>query len=267
MLITFITIQLVSVLVSEKNGDYNFIFLWGGLCAVLVGSASNVVNDIFDLEIDKINRPDRVLPKQLISVSAAWKFYAILVFSSLLCGFLLLPKIPFIIIIFSNILLFFYSFSLKKTALAGNLVVSFFISLSFVYSGLLVGNFMSGIIPFVFAFFLILSREVVKDIEDIEGDKTQFAETVPIIWGINTAKWISIGSLLICFLSLIISFALEIYGTIFISTVTIFVIIPGLILCYKIWNGKVKHDFSVVSKWLKILILPSLAAILLDKIL
>jgi len=267
MFISFFTIQLVSFLLMADKFEYNMIFFWGGLCAVLVGSASNVVNDIYDIEIDKINRPERILPRQLISISNAWKYYFFLVSFSILFAFKFIPLIPFLIIIMSNILLFVYSWKLKKSPFFGNFIVSFFIGLVFIYSSLLIGEFKSGIIPFVFAFFLILSREIVKDIEDLEGDRQLSAKTVPIVFGINMAKWISIMALLICFSLLILSFAFEIYGLTFLLIVSFFVIVPGMFLCFKIFKSNSKKEYSQISKWLKVLIFPSLAAIFLDKIL
>lgn len=267
MFISFFTIQLVSFLLITNKFEYNIIFFWGGLCAVLVGSASNVINDIFDVEIDKINRPERILPRQLISISNAWIFYFFLVSFSILIAFKFIPLIPFLIIIMSNILLFIYSWKLKKSPFIGNFIVSFFIGLVFIYSSLLIGEFISGIIPFVFAFFLILSRETVKDIEDIEGDRQLSARTVPIVFGINMAKWMSIGALLVYFSFLVLSYVFAFYGLIFLLTVSIFVIVPGMFLCYKIFKSNSKKEYSQISKWLKFLILPSLTAIFLDKLL
>ncbi len=266
MFISFWTIQLVSILLLSGGFDYNIVFFWGGVCAVLVGSASNVINDIFDIEIDKINRPERILPSQQITISNAWRFYFLLIFFSIILGYGFLPETPFTIVVLSNILLFIYSWKLKKTPIFGNLIVSFFIGLVFIYSTMLVCNFKSGITPFIFAFFLILSREIIKDIEDIEGDRQQFAKTTPIVFGIKKAKWITILSLVICFISLILSYLLNIYGATFFLIVSVFVIVPGLVLCFKIYNGNQKQDFTKISKLLKILILPSLAALVLDKI-
>ena len=266
MLISFCTIQLVSYLLLNEKSEFSMVFIWGGLCAVLVGSASNVVNDIYDFEIDKINRPDRILPKQLVSIPNAWNYYFFLICISVISGYFLLPAIPFLIILISNLILFIYSWKLKKTPMIGNIIVSFFIGLVFIYSTLLVDDYQQGIAPFIFAFFMILTREIVKDIEDMEGDRIQMARTIPIVWGIEKAKWISIASLIVCFISLISAFQLMYYGKTFLMIVSAFVILPGLVICYKIYKGTQKKDFSSISMWLKLLILPSLTAIFLDKV-
>ncbi len=153
-------------------------------------SAGNVINDYFDYKIDIINKPSRPIPSGKIKLNAARKYAYILFALGTICGLLisLLTKnwIPLLIVIFSDIVLYFYAYKLKSTPLIGNLTVGFMTGLCFVFAGYSVGNpkiiFISALLGF-FAFIMTSAREITKDIEDIEGDAKEGAKTFPILYG------------------------------------------------------------------------------------
>ena len=146
----------------------------------LVGSASNAYNDAVDVEIDRRNRPDRPVASGAVSPAAARALWAALSVLGVALGLAVgwgVGAVAF----GSALLLWLYSDRLKGTAVWGNLAVAFVIALALVYGALAVG----GITPAVgvgvgLTFLITLTREVVKDVEDVEGDAAEGARTLAV---------------------------------------------------------------------------------------
>ncbi len=156
------------------------------LSAGIITAAANTINDYFDVEIDRINKPHRPLPAGWISPRRARQ----LSFLEFAVGLLLALEIhatAFGIAASVSLLLYFYSAYLKRTPLWGNLAVSLASALAFVYGGLAVFRARYTLIPAAFAFFYHLGREIIKDIQDMEGDARQGARTFPLVYGQHAA--------------------------------------------------------------------------------
>lgn len=220
-LITFFTI-ITACFICADNFDYKIIII-AAFAGALVNAGGNIINDYFDIEIDKINRPERPLPSGKISVRTSLKFYVYSTLLAFVISSVYLNPIAFGIIIVTLATMFLYSFMLKGIPLVGNIVVSFFTGLAFLFGSVVVGNIYCGIIPAVFAFLISLMRELVKDIEDMKGDKTVSISTFPIKYGINsTVKLISfLGVILI--ISTTIPFLFKIYNLYYFIFVSLFV--------------------------------------------
>jgi geranylgeranylglycerol-phosphate geranylgeranyltransferase len=151
----------------------------------LITAAGNVINDYFDVEIDRVNRPDRPIPSGQIGLPAA-RAYAVTLF---LAGILLCLQTNVLCIaiaVFNTILLIAYAAKLKRTPLFGNITVSFLAASMFLFGGALGGlPGLYHVLPFaVMTFFAMLARELVKDAEDVEGDRASGAVTIPIRYGV-----------------------------------------------------------------------------------
>lgn len=156
------------------------------LSASFLLAGANVINDIYDLAIDRVNRPNRPLVSGALSIKEAWRWFAVLYSAGLLAA--LAAGIRFFIIaVLIAALLVWYSKHLKRTVLAGNLAVSFAAGLTFIYGALAVGDWRAGIIPAVFAFFFHLGREILKDMQDMEGDVQNGVFTFPGKFGAKAA--------------------------------------------------------------------------------
>lgn len=179
------------------------------LSVVLVAAAGNIINDYFDFELDKEFKPERPLASGKISLDAAMYLHAALAFAGIGLGFYLgwkanNYKIGYLYVV-SALLLYLYSAYLKKIPLAGNLVVSALTG--FVFVLLLVfeaaflntihfegGNYVMQMLLWQVAFyggFAVLTnlvRELVKDLEDVEGDASYNISTLPVEYGITVAK-------------------------------------------------------------------------------
>jgi len=160
--------------------------------AALIGftvcAFGNLINDIKDIEIDRINNPMRPLPAGKVKKNIIWFMaFACMVISSTVSFFL--GRIPFIIVIAAIVMLIFYSVFLKKTVL-GNITVALIAGLSFIFGGVIASN-MLALIPAIFSILIHMPREIVKDVMDMKGDRMTGAATLPIMLGPPRAYIIS----------------------------------------------------------------------------
>ena len=163
--------------------------------AALIGAGANAINDVFDLAIDRVNRPDRPLPSGAVSVGAARVLWGVA--SALGVGVSTLLSVKHLgIAVFSVLLLYGYSAHLKRTPLAGNLAVALVLALALLYGGLAVAPTGWGVLLLGagFAFGSTLAREVAKDVEDAVGDATEGARTLPLVAGPRTAVGVAVGA-------------------------------------------------------------------------
>ncbi|MCF7827145.1 MAG: geranylgeranylglycerol-phosphate geranylgeranyltransferase, partial [Candidatus Marinimicrobia bacterium] len=140
------------------------------LSVITINAGGNIINDIYDLEIDRINRPDRPLPSGAMSVKQA-RIYLIFLFAA---GSLFSWSISLQAFIIAGLIsiptLIAYSACFKRQPLIGNLTVSFMLGLAFIYVGSAFGNIPATLVMAALAFGFTLIREIVKDLEDMEGD-------------------------------------------------------------------------------------------------
>ncbi len=193
---------IIGLLNTRTGVPFNILLLnifLGVLTYFFVAASGMIINDIYDLEIDKINRPNRPLPRGELSLSQA-KILFILTFG---IGILLsifhwllfaLSGLNVILVIFFGLIGWLYAAWGKKSGFYGNLMVAVSFSIGLIYGAVL----NSIIIPvyiyyfFLTSFFLLLSREIVKGCEDIEGDKEEGVRTLAIKLGIKRATIFSI---------------------------------------------------------------------------
>ncbi len=148
----------------------------------LVTGGGNVVNDYFDVNIDRINKPARPLPTGLITLSEALVYAGALLFTGIILALLINP-LCFGLAALNSALLIMYAWRLKRSARIGNLLVGYLTGSVFLFGGASVSAFYIPTVLFVSATFAITSREIVKDIEDIAGDRSMGAMTLPIRYG------------------------------------------------------------------------------------
>jgi geranylgeranylglycerol-phosphate geranylgeranyltransferase len=182
------------ILMGIIGQNYNLPLILGTIAVFLATGGGNVINDYFDYKIDAINKPNRPIPSGRISLKNAYSYasllFAVAVIFGILIGYLLDNYIPTLIVSLSSLLMYCYGKSLKKIALIGNIAISFLTGLCFIFAGVIIGLDTSsfGIVYTslylgFFASFMTMAREITKDMEDIEGDKLEGAETFPIVYG------------------------------------------------------------------------------------
>lgn len=257
-------ITLISVFVGGwigKSIHFSTELVAAGVIGFIVCAFGNIINDIYDIEIDRINNPQRPLASGRAKQSRALLMAFICLIVALAAAFLL-GILPFIIVITALLLLFLYSAYFKKT-LAGNIVVATAAGLSFVLGGIVTEN-AACVIPFVFSIFIHLPREIVKDIIDMKGDKMIGAVTLPIVAGITRSCTISAILLGCLFLMLPIPYIINILNVVYI---VIILVIAYPILFFVMWRLVRKpalDELPRISNFMKAAMAVGLAAMIIS---
>lgn len=226
----------------------------------LITAGANVINDVFDIEIDRINRPSRVLPSGRITIGQARGYYFLLNGLALLVG-LRLPLVMILIMLAAMTGLYFYSRYWKRMVLIGNFSVALISAATFLFGALAVNDIRAGIYPAIFAFFFHLGREIVKDMQDVKGDLESGAKTFAAYYGLTASRTLInlIFLVLICFLY--VPFFQDMYNIYYIYVVTPGVTLVLAILSLMLWKSNTSHSLGLVSIALKIDMLIGLIAI------
>jgi len=189
-LIAFISVILGAFLSSDSISPFVKIII-ASATALLLLSAGNALNDYCDVESDRINKPYRPVPSGHISRRSTLMF-SIFLFIIGVGLSILINWTAFFIAIIVSLLLILYATRLRELPLLANLAIGFLTGLTFIYGGVSVGTITGAILPAVFAFLFTSAREVVKDIQDIEGDKAIGMSSLAIVWGKKKAVYVSI---------------------------------------------------------------------------
>ena len=246
------------------------------LSTVLIAAAGYVINNIFDVETDRINKPNDVIIGRGISETNGYNIYIALNITGVAIGFYLSNVIQrpgfATIFIFIASLLYFYSTTLKQIMILGNLVVAFLLAISVVIIGVFdifpamaaenkaqMASLFSILTDYaLFAFMINFIREIVKDIEDVDGDYNQGMNTLPIAIGISrTAKIVFVISVIPFVLLLLYIKNYFVENGLFIATLYSFILVlaPLLYFIIKIFTAKTKKDFHHLSTVLKLILL------------
>lgn len=258
--ITFCVV-VVAILISQKYPTKISLILLASLTAALTAAAGNVINDLFDIETDKTAHPDRVLTKGTLTKTEAKSEYFLLNSIAAIIA-VSLSTTPFVIVLLSISLLYIYSAYLKRIILVGNITVAALAGLAFIYGGVVTNNPKAAVIPAFFAFFINLIREIVKDIQDIDGDKKQKIITFPVRYGIQPAKKSAAILIIILIAFTFYPFIFQVYKIEFFVIVMIFVN-PVFIICVKNLLQKKAADIALTSNLLKSNMIIGLIAIYL----
>ena len=172
--------------------------------SLFIAAAGYIINDYFDINIDEVNKPGKMVVDKVINRRWALAWHLMLSTTGLLLTFLALPFAEKWYLVLANIvcvwLLWFYSVSFKKNLLIGNIVIAaltswtiliiFFskVNLTDAFDAAHLRFFRLAVMYAGFAFVISLIGEAIKDMEDIAGDVKYGCRTMPIVWGINATK-------------------------------------------------------------------------------
>lgn len=275
-------------LINEEHieplfSDLNFALLV--LSTVLIAAAGYAINDYFDIRTDRINRPEKIVIGKLISRRKAMFIHTTFNIIGVLIGCYLSYtvhsyKLASIHIVVS-LLLWLYSLKYKAYFLVGNLIVAFVSALTIMivwifemyalrYGGQAVITQMYLMKFFlwayvIYAFVTSLIREIIKDVEDIEGDKKIGCSTMPVVLGVQKTKYIL---LFLCGLS-IISLGYVTYLAysrdlpLLFWYILLLLILPFIYMVYIIVKAKNKEDFSFLSNVTKFIMVAGVASMAL----
>lgn len=242
------------------SGDINKNSTIMSIVVFLCVIAGNMINDYFDFEIDKINKPERLkfwnrLGRKKILVISLFLFFISNILS------LFAGLFYFFITITATTILILYTPFFKPYLFIGNIIISAISGFTFILGGLTAGKIEPSVFPFIFAFLLHLPREIIKDIEDIEGDKKEGLKTLPIVLG--EKKTFFIIYILIILFFVITIFSLFYFNLYFRITMIFLFHLP---LIYFLLNSTRKKDLrlkaSYLEKSLKMLMITGLIVII-----
>lgn len=265
-------------LISLNLSDLNFTLFAIGILFIAAGGY--IINDIFDQTADRINKPDRVFIGNYITEKKAWQLYilmsAIGIILTVYVSISLESMFNIILCSTATLLLYLYSKFFQKLALIGNLIISLLIPCSIVslyFFEYTIDGFSEGLaifywlLPYLFfAFISNLMREILKDIEDIDGDYNQGFKTLPILIGKVRSRNFVLFLTAILLVSLLLIVRLIImyeFSQILLLSVILVVILPLLFWFYHLWSAKSKQDFHKSSHYLKLIMVSGILTILL----
>lgn len=266
--------------------DWNRFWLLS-FSSVLIAAAGYIINDYFDLNIDQVNKPDAIVIQKIIKRRWAifWHFLLSLIgvmiamYVSWKIGSWLVGPINLLCVF----LLLFYSTTFKKKFLIGNIIISLLTAWVVlvlymseldiarlrdpVYHHTITRVFKVAVLYAGFAFVISLIREVIKDMEDMQGDERYGCRTMPIVWGMPATKVFAGVWLIVLILAVLV---ILVYGMMqgwwLAAVYSVFlVIMPLTLLLSKLYSSVSQKDFHQVSTWIKIVMLTGILSMLFFK--
>ncbi len=243
--------------------------------SVFIAAAGYIINDYFDLNIDRINKPQKLVVDKVIKRRWAIIWHWIFSVTGLAIGIYLSFKLNIFWIAIAHFLcitaLWFYSTTFKKKLLTGNILISLLTAWVVLVIGfanhyiIMADNELyeavdrSKLLRFTFlyagfAFIISLVREVVKDIEDMEGDARYGCRTMPILWGIMVSKVFAVTWLVVLIATVLIVFVYMLQLTWWIPSFycLILIVLPLLMIIKKLAQATQSKDYHTVSNMLKL---------------
>lgn len=258
------------------------------LASVLIAAAGYMINDYFDLNIDQVNKPDKVVVNTIISRRWVIFWHMFLSLLGLFFTVSALPMNDYWHLVLANlasiILLWFYSTTLKKQLLIGNVLISlltawvilviFFSKYPLSIHSLLLADknevrfFRYAILYASFAFVISLIREVVKDMEDREGDRKYGCRTMPIVWGLNASKvfvavWVIV---LVAVLGILQVYVIPFGWWHSALYCLLLIILPLLWVLRQLYRANSAEDFHQISTVIKLVMLTGIVSMFFFRI-
>ena len=249
--------------------------------SICIAAAGYVINDYFDINIDEVNKPDKMVVGKTMSRRFALLLHLVLSGAGLAIGMVVSFKLSNGLIALGNllcvILLWYYSTSFKRQLLIGNVVISaltawvLLVLLVAELPGWWTGELVNdaekatvarltriGILYAAFAFIISLIREVIKDMEDIEGDRKDGCATMPIVWGIQASKVFAGVWLVVLIVSLVITqvYVIQFGWWISAGFIISLVVFPLLLVLKRLLPAQSSAHFASLSrqvKWIMLL--------------
>ncbi len=256
------TTVLISAAIVDALHEESLI-LRGLIVVVAFTGASNALNDYLDLDADLINRRERPLPKEDLSMKSA------LVLSVILFGVgtalaMTAPKLStFIAVGIAMPLMIAYNIRLKGTLLIGNAIVSAILGMAFLFSGALFGAVNRMITPALLTFAFTLVREFIKDMADLEGDRQAGTITFPVKYGLGSSAKVAIGMMLVLTVLLFVPFAIGIYSSNYLITAMLGIGIPLAYIISLLVKSPSTNNCQTSARVLKVCVFVGLLAVYL----
>ncbi|TYB74329.1 geranylgeranylglycerol-phosphate geranylgeranyltransferase [Bizionia myxarmorum] len=244
------------------------------LATVCIAASGYIINDIYDQETDAINKPKQQIIGKSISEKTAYNYFIGFNVIGVLLGFYISNMVGrsgfFALFVLTSGLLYIYATYLKQIPIVGTVIISFLVALSLIIVGLfellpaitsrnqeLQLFYFEIILAYaLFAFLINFIRELIKDLEDIDGDYKAGIKTLPIVLGRERTNFIVFFLTFIPLFAIIFYVTTNMYKNLFIVGYFLLLVIAPLILAL-IWifQAKLKKDYHAISTLLKVIML------------
>lgn len=256
----------IFLLNSEQSVWYvvaDFRFLVLVISTVIIAAAGYYINDYYDIKIDLINKPERVIVGNTIKRRPVMIAHTTLNAIGILMGFMVSVWIAAIHLICA-FLLWWYSNQLKRLPFIGNFVVALLTGSTLLVLLVYYQTFdLLTIIYAIFAFGITLIREIIKDIEDVEGDANYGGLTLPVFFGLRKTK-VFLFIVIAPFVTSLVVFLLKVQNQFLLLYFGILTI-PFIHFLYKLINADTKKEFSYLSSYCKWLIIAGILSMAILK--
>ncbi len=266
-IIAFLSAWLGGIFASQGSTEnlWDERLLLVAIAALLLLSAGNAINDYCDYNIDRINRPQRPLPSGRIQRRDALIFAIVLSCAGIYLGTRINSNATAIAILVCAALVS-YAFWLKRTVFVGNLVVSGLTSVTLLSGGVAIDSAQGTLVPAIFAFLFTAAREIIKDLEDTEGDRKNNVTTIAILnRRIAVATALGFMALVVLFSPLPYLFGW--YSGYYLLAVVIGVDLVLIGLAIRLLRDTSKESCASIQHWMKWDIFVGLGAIYLGTVL
>jgi geranylgeranylglycerol-phosphate geranylgeranyltransferase len=195
--------------------------LYAFLSVFFISSGGMVINDYFDVEADRVNKPHRPIPSGKISENVALAYSFILFAAGMLFAYMISNVSAFVIAAVASLLLSLYAWKLKKVILIGHFSISLLVALTFIYGGLVAGDVAPTLSLALLAFLSNTAREIFKSVEDVLGDQKSGVETFAVKYGYTKAKMLASLFIILSIAFSFVPYFLGILGIVYLYVVVI----------------------------------------------
>lgn len=263
--VAFIGIAAACLIAGAEANAWPRILLTA-FAGALAGAFGNVINDVYDVAIDRVNKPRRAIASGRVSPRAGSIWAAVCALAALLLS-IPLGSGPAVIVAASILLMYAYSAVLKRIPLVGNIAVGILTGAAFIFGALVFGRPEAGIVPAVFAFLFNIAREILKDLEDMRGDREQGIRTLPLAAGEHAALLLVTILLVVVIAASIIPAAIGMYHPAYFWVVFFGVDCVLAYVLFMVWNDRSTRSLARLNTLLKYDMLAGIGAILLGSLL
>ncbi len=236
------------------------LLIFSTLC---IAAAGYIINDYYDVKIDAINKPKRIVVGKFVNRRQAMLAHLFLSGLGVLIGFALGWSIGFIHL-GATLLLWGYSARLKQTFLIGNITIALLSATMVLVVAVFDKVDNKAVWAYAaFVFLISIVREIIKDMEDVKGDATFDCRTLPIVMGIAGAKWFLYFFILAFAITLLAGVIYRVHEVYFTAYILLLVILPMGLLTYRIYQADRKKDFTRLSRLVKWIMLAGMLSMLL----
>ncbi|WP_192823151.1 geranylgeranylglycerol-phosphate geranylgeranyltransferase [Rufibacter sp. LB8] len=237
-------------------------FLVLALATLCIGAAGYIINDYYDLKIDRINKPDRVVLGKGLTRRKAIMVHFYLSATGVALGTLLGVRVA-VVLFGVAMLLWGYSAQFKKRPLVGNLTIALLSGVMVLVVPLQAGEPSVAAWAYgVFAFLISLIREIIKDMEDVEGDASFRCRTLPIVLGLPKTKWVLYPLLALFLLYTLVVMWAKAEQPLFLMYLGIGVVLPTLLLTRQLYYADRKLEYAQLSWFCKGIMLVGVCSML-----